>query len=116
MFGVSTNVGQSQSRLLKAMVSSATLDLRETALDLRFQNRRKSSRCHREPRVWLHDEEGGLSGPNQPGQQDEEHAIGPGDGWSFHLPFGDNERLSQEGIFRDQFGLASAKICHGLQR
>jgi hypothetical protein len=102
--------------LIKAMISSATLGLRETALDLRFQNRRKSSRCQPPKGVWLHDQEGLLPGPNQPGQQDEEHAIGPADGWSFHLPFEENELLAQEGIFRDQFGLASAKICHGLQR
>jgi len=49
-------------------------------------------------------------------QQNEEDTIGPGDWWPFHLPFEDNKLLAQEGIFRDQFGLASAKICHGLQR
>jgi hypothetical protein len=66
--------------------------------------------------IWLNDQKGLLPGPNQPGQQDEKDAIGPGDGWLFHLPFEDNELLAQEGIFRDQFGLASAKICHGLQQ
>jgi hypothetical protein len=33
--------------------------------------------------VWLHDEEGLLPGSNQPGQQDEEDAIGPGERWPF---------------------------------
>ena len=66
--------------------------------------------------VGLHDHEGLLPGPNEPGQQDEEQAIGPRERWPLHLPLEDDELLAQEGIFRDQFGLASAKICHGLQR
>jgi len=33
--------------LIKAIVSAATFGLCEVALDLRFQTRRKSSRCHR---------------------------------------------------------------------
>jgi hypothetical protein len=69
------------------MVSAATLGLREESLDLRFQYKRKSSQCPREPRVWLHNQEGLLQGMNQPGQQDEEHAIGLGDCWPFHLSF-----------------------------
>ena len=42
--------------------------------------------------VWLHEEEGLLPGSNQPGQQDEEDAIGPGEWWLFHLP-PENEEL-----------------------
>jgi hypothetical protein len=57
-----------------------------------------------------------LPGTNELCQQNEEDTIGPGDWWPFHPPFEDNKLLAQEGIFRDQFGLASAKICHGLQR
>jgi len=30
--------------------------------------------------IWLHYHEGLLPGPNEPCQQDEEHAIGPGEG------------------------------------
>jgi hypothetical protein len=44
--------------------------------------------------VWLHDEEGGLSGSNQRGQQDEEDAIGPGDCWPFHLSPQNDELLA----------------------
>ena len=66
--------------------------------------------------VWLHDQEGLLPGTNELCQQNEEDTIGPGDWWSFHPPFEENELLAQEGIFRDQFGLASAKIGYGLQR
>ena len=49
--------------------------------------------------LWLHDVEGLMPSPNQPGQQDEEHAIGSGDGWQFHLSPEDDELLAQEGIF-----------------
>ena len=44
--------------------------------------------------VWLHDEEGLLPGPNQLGQQDEEHAIGPGECWPFHLSPENDELLA----------------------
>ena len=44
--------------------------------------------------VWLNDDEGLLPGPNEPCQQDEEQAIGPGERWPFHLSFEDNELLA----------------------
>ena len=44
--------------------------------------------------VWLHDQEGLLPRSNYPGQQDEEDAIGPGDGWPFHLSFENNKLLA----------------------
>ena len=44
--------------------------------------------------VWLHDQEGLLPGSNEPGQQDEEDAIGPGDCWPFHLSPENDELLS----------------------
>ena len=66
--------------------------------------------------VWLHDHQGGLSGSNQPGQQNEQDAIGVRACRPFHLPPENDKLLAQEGIFRDQFGLASAKICQSLQR
>jgi hypothetical protein len=42
----------------------------------------------------LHDQEGLLSGSNQPGQQDEEHAICFRACWPFHLSPEDDELLS----------------------
>jgi len=80
--------------LIKAIVSAATLGLREAALDLRSQYRRKSSRCQREPRVWLNDQKGLLPGANQPGQHDEEDAIGPGERWPFHFSPENDELLA----------------------
>ena len=47
-----------------------------------------------EQRLWLHDDEGLLPGSNQPGQQDEEDAIGPGEGWPFHLSSENDELLA----------------------
>ena len=52
--------------------------------------------------IWLNNQEGLLPGSNQPGQQDEENPIRFRAGGSFHLPFENDERLSQEGIFGDQ--------------
>jgi hypothetical protein len=58
----------------------------------------------------LHDHESLLPGSNQPGHQNEEDAIGVRAFWPFHLPLEDDQLLSQEGIFSDKLGLASAKI------
>ena len=44
--------------------------------------------------VWLHDHDGLLPGSNQPGQQDEKDAIGPGDWWPFHLSLEDAELVA----------------------
>jgi hypothetical protein len=66
--------------------------------------------------LWLHDQQGLLPGSNQPGQQDEKDAIGFRACRPFHLPFEDDELLSQEGILCHQFRLASAKVGQGLQR
>src|SRR5215472_9341586 len=96
--------------LIKAIVSSAILGLREAAFDFRCQFKRKSSRCQPPKCVWLHDQEGLLPGTNELCQQNEEDTIGPGDWWPFHPPFEDDKLLAQEGIFRDQLGLASAQI------
>jgi hypothetical protein len=52
--------------------------------------------------VWLHDREGLLPRSNNPGQQDEQEAIGPGELWPFHLSLKDDELLAQEGIFRNE--------------
>jgi hypothetical protein len=80
--------------LIKAIVSAATFGLWEEVFDLRFQNRRKSSRCQREPRVWLNNQEGLLPSSNPPGQQDEKHPIRFRASWPFHLPFEHDELLA----------------------
>ena len=71
-----------QSRLLAAislisvMVSCESLGLFEQALDLRFQNARKSSRGPREIRLWLDEEKRLFPGPNHPGENHQEKPIG----------------------------------------
>jgi len=44
--------------------------------------------------VWLNNHESLLPRSNQPGQQDEEHAIGLGECWPFHLSPEDEELLA----------------------
>jgi hypothetical protein len=39
-----------------------------------------------EQSIWLHNQPSLLPGSNQPGKQDKEDAIGPGERWPFHLP------------------------------
>lgn len=79
--------------LIKAIVSAATFGLCEVALDLRFQTRRKSSRCQREPRLWLDDEERLSPCSNHSRQEHEEDAIGVRACGPFHLPLEDDQLL-----------------------
>jgi hypothetical protein len=58
----------------------------------------------------LHDQQGGLSGMNQPGQQDQEDAISSGESWPLHLSLQNDELLSEEGIFRQKLLFTSPKI------
>ena len=66
--------------------------------------------------VWLYNNEGLLPPSNQPRQQDEEHAIGSGDGWPVHLSLEDDELVAEKGVFREKLGLASAQVGEGGQR
>jgi hypothetical protein len=61
-------------------------------------------------RLWLDDEKCLLPGPHHSGQQDQEHAVRPGTGRSFHLSPQNNELLTEESILCDKFGLASGKV------
>jgi hypothetical protein len=54
-------------------------------------------------------------GPNDACQKDEEHPIHFRVCRPFHLPFEDDELLSQEGVFCHQLGLAFAKLGEGLE-
>jgi hypothetical protein len=61
-------------------------------------------------RLWLNNEEGLFPGANDPGQKHQKHPIRPGTDRSFHLPLEDDQLLTQQGIFCDQFGLAFGKV------
>jgi len=52
--------------LINAIVSRESFGCLESAFDLRFQNRRKSSRCHPAQGLWLHYEKCLLPAPNHP--------------------------------------------------
>ena len=82
--------------LIKAMVSAASFGLWEETFDLRFQYRRNSSRCQPPQSVWLHDEERLFPCPSRPCQKDEELAIRFRAYWPLHLPFENDELLSQK--------------------
>jgi hypothetical protein len=71
--------------LIKAMVSAATFGLWEEVFDLRFQYRRKSPGATASLVSGCTSDVSLLPRSNQPGQQDEEHAIGLGECWPFHL-------------------------------
>jgi hypothetical protein len=75
---------------------------------------RPDERAHdgsREPRVWLDKQKGLLPCAHQPCKKHEEYSIRPGASRSFHVPTENDELLAEEGIFRDELGLASAKVC-----
>jgi len=81
--------------LIKLTVSRDILGMREAALDLYFHKSLKPRRCHREPRLWLDDEQRLLPDPHDACEQDQEHAVRLATGRSFHLATQDNELLAQ---------------------
>ena len=66
--------------------------------------------------IRLNDQQGLLPGSNQLGQQDEKDAIGPSEGWPFHLPPQNEELLAQERIFGDELGFTLPKVGEGSER
>jgi hypothetical protein len=60
---------------IKLIVSEESLRILDRALDVRSQNRRKSSRCHREIRLWLDKEKRLFPGPNHPSQKHQKQPI-----------------------------------------
>ena len=67
-------------------------------------------------RLWLNNQQRVLPGPNGSCQEYQEQPIRFGKGGSFHVPTEDDERLSEEGVFSHQFGLASGKVCQRPQQ
>ena len=58
-------------------------------------------------RFWLDDKERLFPGPNHSGQ---EHSVCFPVNWSFNLSTQDDELVSQQRVFRQQFNLASGQI------
>ncbi len=61
-------------------------------------------------RLRLDNEQRLLPGAYHPGQKHQEHSICFGTGGSFYLSPQDDELLTQECVFCDQFGLVSGKV------
>ena len=61
-------------------------------------------------RLWLDNEQRLLPGPHHSCQQDQEHAVRLGTDRLFHLATQDDQLLTQQGVFCDEFGLASGKV------
>jgi hypothetical protein len=65
---------------------------------------------------WLDDEKHLFPGPHHSCQQDQEHAVRLGTGWSFHLSPENNELLTEEGIFCHELGLATGLVGQRPQK
>ena len=74
----------------------------DMALDLYLQKSLLPWRCHREPRLWLNDDEGLFPAPNYLGQQDQKYAVRPGTGRPFHLSPQDDQLLTRTSRFLPQ--------------
>src|SRR5260221_10768426 len=98
--------------LINATVSAEILGLEEAALDLYFQYNLNPWRCQRRSVVFLNDEQRLFPGPNGSCQKHQEHPIRLRAHRSFHVSAQDDERLSEEGVFGHEFGLASGKVSH----
>ncbi len=61
-------------------------------------------------RLWLDDEKCLLPGSYHPGQKHEEDAVRLGTSRPFYLSSQDDQLLTQQGIFCDEFGFASGKV------
>jgi hypothetical protein len=61
-------------------------------------------------RIGLEDEEGFLPGPDPAGEEDEPEAIGWGEPWPVNLAVEDDELLAEEGVLRNELGIAASEI------
>jgi hypothetical protein len=96
--------------LIKAIVSGERRGFFELSLDLCFQNTRKSSRCHREPRFWLNKEERLSPSPNHPGQQHQKKPICHAVDRAFYVSPENDQLVSQQRVFRKEIGFSSGQI------
>ena len=96
--------------LMKVIVSCESLGWLERAFDVCFQNTRKSSRCQREIRLRLDKEKRLFPGSNHPGEEHQKKPIPLSIHRAFDLLMQDEQLMSQQRVFRQQFGFASGQI------
>ena len=97
------------------IVSRGSLGFLACTFDLRFQNKRKSSRWKPQERFWLDKEERLFPGSDYPGQKQQEQAVRLLVHRSLDLSMQDDQLLPQQGIFCQQFGFASGQISEGSE-
>jgi len=96
--------------LIKLIVSGESLGFLACLFDLRFQNQRKSSRWKPQECLRLDEEKRLFPGADHPGQKHQEQPVRlPIDG-AFDLSTQDDQLVSQQRVFRQQFGFASRQI------
>ena len=66
--------------------------------------------------LWLNDEQRLFPGPHYACQQDQEDAVRLATDRPFHLSTQDDQLMSQQRIFRQQFGFASGQIIERSKR
>jgi hypothetical protein len=96
--------------LINVIVSCESLGFLEQAFDVCFQNRRKSSRGPREISLWLYDKERLFPVPNHSREKYEEHSICFLVYRSFDLSTQDDQLVSQQCVFCQQFGFTSGQV------
>ena len=96
--------------MIKAIVSDESLGFFERPWDLCFQNKRKSSRCERQDRLWLNKVECLFPGPNHPGQEYQKKSVRLLVDGAFYLSPENHELVPQQRVFRKEFGCSSGQI------
>ena len=92
--------------LINVIVSSESLGFLAYALDLCFQNKRKSSRGPREPRLRLDKEKRLFPGSNHPGQEHQKKSVPLSVCWSLHLSMQDEQLVARASRF-----LPAVRLC-----
>jgi len=95
---------------IKLFVSDESLGIPARTFDLCFQNTWKSSRCQREIRLRLDKKESLFPGPNHSGQEHQEESVSLPIARPFDLSTENDQLVSQQRVFRQQFSLASGQI------
>jgi hypothetical protein len=92
------------------IVSGESPGFFDRACDVCFQNTRKSSRWKPQQRLWLDKEKGLFPGPNHASQEHQEQPVRLPINWSLDLSMEDDELLSYQCVFCNQFRFSPGNI------